>query len=296
MKKIGLVIDSHVGLSESETNKRGMGFIPLNIFLGDKSYLSGINITSEEIETAQLANNKLKVSTSSPTGANIEKGYDWALARYEKVVVLSLSHKFSGTNNALKVMANDPKYKGKVFVYNSLYCSPWSTLLIDDILEIVENATSVKRIFELWDQQNGIQEGYLSPENIYWFYNGGRITKMQYIAGSIMKIFPILTVKNGFIDQSGVVKIRTKKRAFKTIAQMTKELKEKYDRMDLKYDFGVLISNDKESNEVALNTLANEFGVKIKNIKTTRLGPEQVTHMGPNGFGMCLIAKFKEKK
>ncbi len=296
MKKIGLVIDSHVGLTEVEANKKGIGFIPLNVFLGDKPYLSGVNITSEQIEKAQLANNKLKVSTSSPDGENIEKGYDWALKRYEKVVVLSMSYKFSGTNNALKLIAEDPKYKNKVFVYNSLYVAPWSTLLLEDIIEIVENATSVKRIFKLLDQQNGIQEGYICPENIYWFYNGGRISKAQYITGSIMKIFPILTVKDGFIDQTKVAKIRTKKRAFKTIAKMVRELKEKYDQEGIEYDFGILLSNDKEANKLSLNTLAEEFGIKIKDIKATRLGPVQVAHMGPNGFGMCLIAKFKEKK
>jgi fatty acid-binding protein DegV len=122
MKKVKLIVDSSSAISKAEADKLGIGFIPLGITLDGQPMRSGVDIDAMQVYERMLK--KPKVSTSLPLGSDIINAFDEALKDHDMAIVVSMSHKMSGTNNSLRLMAEEDKYKGKIFVYPGLYLSP----------------------------------------------------------------------------------------------------------------------------------------------------------------------------
>ncbi|NOQ50565.1 MAG: DegV family EDD domain-containing protein [Mycoplasmataceae bacterium] len=295
MIKRGLIVDSSSGLTMKHSIEKGIYFIPLTITIAEKTYFSGENINEKEVEDLMDKNNKIKIKTSTPTGSKIRDAYDAALKKYDEVVVLTISHKFSGTNNSCRLIAEESEYKGKIHVYKSQYSSPWTYCLIDDINDIVKNGTSIKRIYELLDQQKEWMIGFLSPGNIYWFYRGGRITKMQYIIGSLAKITPILIINDGMIDQSKIIKIRKGKKIHNMMGDLIEKEIKRVTEAGLDYKIYIANSNNKSIIEEQYVMIEQRFKVKREDVLKRRLSPDQTSHLGPNGIGISLVVNFKEK-
>ncbi len=67
-------------------------------------------------------------------------------------------------------------------------------------------------------------QGYVIPGTLDYLYKGGRITKTQYLAGSLLKIFPIVKVENGSLNDNDIIKGRTISKAIdKMIERVLKE-------------------------------------------------------------------------
>lgn len=295
MNKIGLIFDSSSGITKDEANKLGVGFIPLNITINNKEYEAGVNITREELY--ELMNNKeTNIKTSSPTGENIKKAIDSILENHEKAIYIGISHKWSGTQNAVEsVIKNFPEYKDKIIVYKSLYSSPWIGLFIKDALDIISNGKSIEEFMNLLDIASRYMIAYLSPGNIWWFYKGGRITKMQYILGTVAKVQPVLKYEDGAIDQNGAIKARGRQKA---MSKMTEGIKNDLEKLkslpkDL-YKIIALKTNNDEMLSELLKTIEIELAIPREEVIIDQLSSEQIAHMGPNSFGIGIYVSLKD--
>lgn len=288
MKKLGLIFDSSIELNIEEAKKLDIGLIPIIITINNKDFLSGYNISNVDLENILLHDKNVNHRTAAPGGKEIEAEFDRMLETHEKVVVVSMSKLLSGTNNAIKLIAEQEKYKDKVFVWDSKFCSPWTIFYLDALKNLTEKNTPIKEIFDFLDRQIKYIRGYLCPQDIYWFHKGGRISNRQYIIGSILKIIPTLTIENGNINQ---VKI-DKSRNFRiTIDKILKKLHEDIifvTQNNLKYKFIVLKSSNTERFTKLADAIAEEFKIAKTEIILKWISPEYIAHIGPGGVGAAL--------
>lgn len=293
MKKIGLIFDSACGLSKEQALKLDVGFIPLNISINDTEYKAGINITRDELYSS-MENKDTLVKTSSPTGESIQEALDMMLEKYEKVLYIGISNKWSGTQNAVKtIIENFEQYKDRVIVYDSWYSSPWIGLYIEELKELVEEYESIDKIITTLNVAIKYAIAYLSPGSIWWFYKGGRITKMQYILGSVAKINPVLKYIDGAIDQHGAEKARG---VSKAMIKMTDGIRNDIQKLNLSKDIYKIIAlktNNNELLEQLKQTIEVELAIPREELVIDQLSPEQIAHMGPNSFGLGVYVSLK---
>jgi len=293
MGKIGLVIDSTSSISYDEAKKRGIGYIPLIISINGEDKKSGVNITIPELYKL-MENRDVKISTSLPLGKDIEKAFDDALKKYDKVIFIGLSKKLSGTYDAIvNFVNNQEKYKNKVFVYDTKWSAPWTGLHLNEVLEILEKESDIKKIFKKLDLPTPWMIGYMSPKDTYWFYKGGRITKAQYLASNFLKILPILTVIDGCIDQKSVVKMRTVKKSMIKMCEMMEDKVVKLKELKVPFTLLCLKSENEENNSLMVQTIVDFFKVSKKDIKLMELSTEQTAHLGPGSFGLSIFVPIK---
>lgn len=293
MEKIGLIFDSSCGKTKKEIESKGFGFIPLKITIDDKSYDAGININSNEV-FEKMKNRSIKIKTSLPTGDSIISAFDKVLKNFERAIFIGISHKFSGTINAVKNIASDEKYKGKILIYDSLYSSPWIEAYMNDFEYLVKKYNDENEIFQILDKAMPYQIGLLSPGDIWWFYKGGRINKLQYIAGSLMKMNPILTVKDGEIKKDEIPKIRTKNKTIEKMCGMILEVVNEIKKKKYNFHFITLNSTVNEYPEKVIETVKRNFLVSKNKIFRFNLSSEQSAHMGPGSFGLAIFISLKE--
>lgn len=288
MEEWGVIFDSNCGLSKQKVEADGNFFIPLVVRINNKEYKAGEEIFSKDLYE-KMNNRNVKIQTAAPKLGDIEKTFDKALKKYKKVVYIGISYKFSSAQNAARnIYSNNNKYKDKIFIYDSIYSSPWMYTFYDDIVKIIKNAKNFKEIKEKLNFQNDKMSGYISPGDIWWFFKGGRITRRQYISGSILRVKPILRISEGRILEH-VLKARSIKKAIDKMMDLVEEDKKRAIKEKIPYKFLILTGGNIElTNELKEKIMEKNKDIKITDIEEIEISTEQAAHMGPNSFGVTL--------
>ena len=66
MQKIGVVTDSHGGISIQEAEKLGIKVLPMPFYFGDDCYFEGVSITRQEFFERLRAGETVSTSQPSP--------------------------------------------------------------------------------------------------------------------------------------------------------------------------------------------------------------------------------------
>ncbi|BDU67644.1 MAG: fatty acid-binding protein DegV [Candidatus Tyloplasma litorale] len=294
MGKIGLIVDSSSGFTRKEIEDKGFGFIPLNIIVNGKVYRAGVDINSKEVYE-KMSDKNIKMGTSTATGESIIRAFDKVLENYDEAIFIGLSHKFSGNINAVKNVAqNNSKYKNKIHIYDSEYCSPWLSFYFKEFEKLIMEYDDVNEIMRILDLPKKYICGFLTPGDIWWFYNGGRITKLQYMMGSLMKINPILTVADGEIKKDQLSRARTQEKTLNKMGDLVLEVINKIKKENLKFKIVVVKSSIEELTNKAADFIKNKLNISNEDIVKLELSSEQASHLGPGSFGFGTFVTLEE--
>lgn len=288
MKK-GLLIDSSTGLTKKQAEEMGFYYTSLIINIDGREYKSGVNIDNKFLlDNMSL---KTKVQTSTAKLGDVEQEIKKALKEVDQLLIITISKYLSSMNSMIKVLVDDDEYKGKVFVFDSNFITPWIYHELSNIKKWIENDDIkmnfiIEKLSFLKDKMNA----FLIPDTLDFLYAGGRITKAQYIAGSFLKVLPIIVVRNGRIDSEDVIKKRTINKAYdKAIEILTKQynswIKRGY-RVELK---AINLNSDKNFEILKEKLIRAGF----KKFEETIIAPEIVAHVGPRATGFGLIVYEK---
>ncbi len=290
MKK-GLLIDSSTGLTKKEAEEMGFYYISLIINLDGKEYKSGINIDNNFL--LKNMNLKTKVQTSTAKLGELEEEIDKALKKVDQLLIITISKHLSSMNSMAKVLVDEEKYKGKVFVYDSNFITPWIYHSFKQIKEWMENDNIkmdyiIKKLDFIQDKMNA----FLIPDTLDFLYAGGRITKTQYIAGSFLKVLPIIIVKNGRIDSEDIIKKRTITKAYDKAIEILKKQYNNWIKKGYRVELKIINLNSYKNFAILKEKLEKEG---FKDFEETIIAPEIVCHIGPRatGFGLLIYEKNK---
>ncbi len=293
MRKIGLILDSASGYSKAELNKKGHAFIPLQISVNGDVKKAGIDITLQEIYKAMEDKKNVEIKTSLPTGNDIEAAFDWILERCEKAIYISISARLSGTNNAARTVQKlNDKYMERIYIHDSEYSSPWSNIYLEDFERLINEYDDIEEIEKILNLANPHMFGVLAPGDIYWFYKGGRISKTQYIAGSLLKVKPILTLENGTLNKDKIEKARGIPKAIAKMVEMIEpkvnELKEK----GIPFKIMNMASSDPSFTDEMAKKIEEKYGVPRSEQIIMTISQEQTAHMGPASCGTGIFVSL----
>lgn len=291
-KEITLMFDSSCGYTQKEIISKGGAFIPILVDINGNEYKSGINLTTTELEKIYDKNTKIK--TAACTLGDLEKVFEETLKKSKKVFYISLSKALSSTNQTAKMLSESDKFKGKVFVYDSLFISIFTRRIVDKIFDLVDNQKYNEKELSKWLDQykNGKMIGWLVPESLEFLYRGGRITKLQYTLGSLFRIIPIIPAIEGAIN-SGVEKVKSLKKAHALVADKV-EAEYKKDKSEKEIIF--TYSHDGEENWLEVKKLLIEKGIPEQAFHHTILTAEIIAHVGPKYWCIGVMPNIKVNK
>ena len=149
MRKIGVITDSHSGITQEEAKKLGIAVLPMPFYCGDESFCEGVSITREQF--FDKLNSGCNVSTSQGNPAEIMNLWRTELEKYEQVLFIPLSSGLSGACQTAMMLAQEDEFDGKVFVVDNCRISVPMYQSVLDALELIEegfSAAEVKAILE----------------------------------------------------------------------------------------------------------------------------------------------------
>lgn len=273
---IKILVDSGSSIKADELDKYGIELIPLKILLGDKEYLDDGKDLTMDVFYDFLMNSKAFPKTSLPSFVDVEKRVN-EITKTDEVIILTISSGISSTYNTFKTMFENNK---KVKVIDSM-CAVGGMRLIVDLINRNKDK-SLDEIEQLVKDFIPHIRIMAIPETLHYLLKGGRLSKTEWLIGSILQIKPTIGFKNGKVKV--VNKTRGIKKGMKEIIEALDELE-----VDENYDIVASYTYDDTNLKELIEMTPDKYKPLIRSYDN--LDPAIASHWGPNAFGYIFVSK-----
>ncbi len=274
-----IIADSSANISQEEAKELGIKILPLGISFEDEEYLDDINISIDEFYE-KLTTTGIFPKTSQLSMETLENVYEEARKNNEKVLLILLSSKLSGTYNCANLVKNNGNYDN-VFVYDSKGATALNRILVDVALRNQDKEP--EEVIKILDEVRDNIELYAGLNTLEYLYKGGRLSKSKAVIGNMLNLKPILTIlKDGSLD------VKAKAIGFNNVIKTINNLVEKAGGIDENYPVYFLYAKDDKNGKKLQECYGN-----IKNSKLVNLCSVIGCHIGPGVAGIVFVKKTK---
>mgnify|MGYP001121680689 CR=1 FL=1 len=199
---VKIVTDSTSDLTPEIASKLGITVVPLYIYYGNESYRDGIDLTTEDFYQ-RLAQNKTLATTSAPPPSVFAKTYDRLAEETDEILTITISSKLSATYNTAVEAKGLMRSKCRVEVIDSLSAIMGLGLITISAAKAAQAGNDLNEVTDV--VQNNIRQVDFRVvfDTLEYLERGGRIGKAQAFLGSILKINPIITIRDGEVYPAG---------------------------------------------------------------------------------------------
>ena len=221
--------------------------------------------------------------TSAPSIGDYEEFFEEQLKLGEEVIHFNISAKSSGSHNAARQAAEG--FKGKVRVIDSMALSSGQGLLVMRAADLRDEGKSADEIEEEIKALRLKVNTSFVPDSLDYLYKGGRVSGMVNLAATVLKIHPLIFMKEGQLVPG---KKYTGKMTM-CIKRYIADLKEQYPNYDSQRCFVTHSSADEELVQLAKDLVKEKF--QFEEIIETVAGSIITSHCGRNTLGVLFITK-----
>ena len=190
---IRLIIDSTTDLNPAISHR--FTVVPLTICFGKEEFIDGVTITHKEFYEKLIETDSLP-STSQASPAAFEKVFDEVDAAGDSAVVITLSHKLSGTFQSAVIAADG---RENIHLVDSGSTAIGAGILAELALQLVDAGMEAREIaLKLLEERKNIRVIALL-DTLEYLKRGGRISRTVAFAGSMLAIKPVASIVDGEI-------------------------------------------------------------------------------------------------
>ena len=288
---IKLMADSTCDLSQEIVEKYNIGIAPLRIFIEGKTYRDKIDITADEFFKL-LPNLQELPTTSMPNPEDyLTIIYQAMEEGYTEFLCICMSSGTSGSYQSA-VLARDyfyehnPDTEIKIYVLDSLSMSHGSGWLLLKSAKLIEQGYSFEELITFNEQHKTRVKHFLCVDDLNNLIKSGRLTNAGAFLGKLLKIKPIMSMKNG--KGAIVAKERGTNKALKFYVEEFKRRNQE----DLT-DFIIIgYSSDLSLAETLKMKILAETDFS-GDIYIMQMGTAVGTHVGLGGVSMFFMEKEK---
>jgi DegV family protein with EDD domain len=268
---IHIITDTTSGLPPEISRRYHIPIIPQIINFGEKSFYEGRDIDNPTF-MKMLTNSKELPKTAAPPPELFIQEFKRLIGDGGTILCIHPSSEVSGTVRAARMAAAEFPSADIRVIDTRTIGSPVSTFvqLAAEWAEQGEPPDIIESKIRKMIPRNRV---YFLVDTLEYLVKGGRIGGATALLGSVLKIKPILWLKNGQVDQ--FEKERTQKRAIDRLAQLVStQASRNGDAFISVMHAGVPGLADEFANR-----LGREFG--LDNVPILDVPPAIVTHGGP---------------
>jgi DegV family protein with EDD domain len=279
---IGIVIDSTTTLDSQLIKEYDIEVVSLNIHT---QAFNKREIDTLDEEIIPLLDDVKNLSTSSPSPNDFAEAYNRLFKKgYKHIICLPLSREISSTYQSALIGKTYVDNAEEIFVGDTLICNFGLANLVETLLPLFENElASFSDIVETYNQRIGNTAIQFSVLNLKHLVNGGRLSKIAGLLGSILHIKPIIEMQGGklrlFKKELSMAKV------IGTFINTIKSFSDKFTTLFVK----IVDLQQNDLAEKLVNLITTTFPkINVSRIRTVR--PVYFIHLGNNGLGISVVA------
>ncbi len=277
---VKIVTDTVADLPPQVVKELGITVIPLLVRFGEEMYRDGIDLTPDEFY-AKLATSKAFPVTSVPSPATFADVYDKLAEETDEILAIIVSSKLSGTYEVALQSVGLMKRKCRVGVVDSGWAVMAQGFIVMKTARAANAGAKLDEVIEIARKAIPRVDFLAAFDTLEYLRRGGRIGRAQAFLGSMLKINPLITLKDGVVQPAGRTRSRAK-------------------AIDRLYDFALSYSYIEEmavedtacpdEAEALVERLSSRF--PRERIYRSKMTPAIGTHTGP---GLLLVAVLGDK-
>jgi DegV family protein with EDD domain len=183
--------------------------VPLYVHFGSEAYRDGVDLTTDDFYPRMVASEVIP-TTSTPTPADFAREYDRLAEEAEGILVLTISRKLSATYDSAKQGIEERKSKCPVELLDSRLSLMGLGLIAIAAAKAANKGASLKDVLALTKENIPRLDMRIAFDTLEYLRRGGRIGKAQAFFGSLLKVNPILTIKDGEVYPAARERSRAK--------------------------------------------------------------------------------------
>lgn len=194
--KIAISIDSACDMPNELKEKHNLFTMPYYITLGDKEYIDGVNVTTQDLFDYVKSTGTLP-KTAAISSDKFREYFINLLKEHDEVIHFSLSSKMS--SSCLNALTGADGLN--VHIVDSKSLSSGIALLVLKCAKMVEegNLTASEIVEKLKEMTSRVQASFL-VDTLTYLHKGGRCSAVALVGSKLLKIKPKILVTDGKMD------------------------------------------------------------------------------------------------
>lgn len=275
---VAIVTDSTSDIEPAKAAELGISVVPLFVLFGERGYKDYVELSRGEFYH-KLQNEPVLPITSQPTAAMYEEAFKPLAEAGNDILCIAISSHLSGTmNSALAGAERFPD--ARITIYDSESVAGGLGMMVLRARELAAGGASVRDIVAELDRWRVTQRLYACIPDLSHLQRTGRIGKARAVLGSLMKIVPVLALKDGQV--AAEAQVRTFARAQETMLDLLVAVAPN----PASARFLVVHTNAPHLAEAAMTKLRQRLnGVQPRTLEIWEAGPVIATHAGAGAVG-----------
>ncbi len=274
---IRLVTDSASDIPPEFEKELDVTVVPLQIQFGNETYKDRVDLSAEEFYD-KLQHSSILPSTAAPGPGIFAEVFDELASKTNEILGVFVSRKLSATYDAALQGIKLMKRKCRVEIADSM-----SGILGEGIL-VIEAANRAKTSVSLDELISFISETIpkihvrVTLDTLEYLARGGRIGKVQAFLGSMLKMNPILGLKDGVAFPAA--RERSRAKATEWLIDFVSHFS-KVKAMGVEYGTNLI---EAKAFAARLTSIFPQATMYMSNVS-----PVIGTHTGPNLLGLTVL-------
>jgi len=276
---VKIIADSCCDLSPELIKKFDIEIIPLSVFINNRNYLDGVEISTAELFEAVKKSSSLPKTSAPPVAAFCE-----VFKKYPEFISFSISSKLSASFQSASIAKQSlPNVKGSLI--DSLSLSTGIGLLVLAAAEMAQKNESLEQITERINALIPKTNASFVIDTLDYLHMGGRCSSMEHLVGSLLKIRPVIEVKK---DGTLGVKQKVSGSRKKALNLMLENFAKNKETIDPTH---VFVTHSASPHDADYLCEELKKVMNIQNLHITEAGSTIASHCGPNTIGILYLNK-----
>lgn len=273
---VKIITDTTAGLPDDVARGYDIPVIPQVIIFGDESYLEGVEIDQATFMERLRTSEELPKTSAPPPDLFVEE-FERLVPMGDPILCIHPSTELSGTVRSATVAAADFLDADIRVIDTRVVGSPLATMvtLAAEWAEAGDEADAIEARIRDLIRRSRI---YFVVATLEYLAKGGRIGGAAALLGSVLRVKPILTLRDGRADQ--LERARTHRRA---VTRLKELVLEKIPR-DGGGHLSVMHAAVPEQAQALADDLCTQLG--LSSVPILDVPPAIATHAGPGVLGI----------
>jgi DegV family protein with EDD domain len=274
---VRIVTDSTSDLPAQMARELAITVVPLYVHFGAATYRDGIDLSTDDFYR-RLAQSKVLPTTSSPSPGDFAEVYDRLAEETNEILVITISSKLSATYETAVKAKELRKSKARLEVIDSQSAVVGLGLITIATAKVAQAGASLDEVIDVARNCCQRVDFRMAFDTLEYLKRGGRIGTAQAFLGSMLKVNPVLTIKNGVTE--GVARLRSRAKAIDYLCDFAMSFP------DVE-EIAIEDATTPEEAAALVRRLSCRFSPDT--IIRTKVSPVIGTHVGPRVLGVGVL-------
>lgn len=290
-----IISDGSCDLPPELTKEKDIIVVPFYVSFDDEHYQKEIvEIKIRDFYQKMVDESKVYPKSSMPSTQDYMDAFLPVVKQKIPIICICITTKFSGSMQSAmnaKTMLLEDYPDAQITVIDATVNTVLQGQYVLEAVRMRDSGAGYEETINRLEEIKSTGRIFFTVGNMEYLKHGGRIGKVAGIAGSVLGIRPVITLKQGEIFPSGIARSRKKSmdKTIDLIVNYLEEQKEPIDHFSVAVGYGYDHDEAVAYRDTVLHVLREKYG--LQEIPIYQIGATIGVHTGPYPLGLGIIKK-----